>query len=540
MDKNKKTFASGAALLGLVGLTCSALGSVYRILLAHVIGDAGIAYYQLAYPIYSFLTVVATVGIPAAISRQVSMYTAREDYKNARAFFITALRVLCVGGLLAGGALAALSGVMAKAQGVPDAGALILAVAPALWFACLISAFRGYFQGLQQMQPTAVSLGIEEVVKSVCGFALMLLFLHNGSRMAALGALLGIPLAEVAATAYLGVRYVYSRDRWPRLIRQTPQGYAAVGVRDRVRALWKLAIPITLSAAALPLIALLDNLMVINVLKSNGFSQLVAQTRFGLLTGLVAPVVYVPMALANAMQMSLVPTVSASATLGRYTEVEQQARIGIKLAFLVGLPCAVGLYLLGPPLLQILFYKTMADESTLTVATALVRTLGVALCFLIVVQTTNGILQGVGEMRAPLMHLWQGAIIKLGVSYFLMRMPSVHINGAAIGTLCCFLYIALMNLRSVRNILHRPIGLLRRILTPLLASAVMGLLSFGCYRLCLLVLPLWLAFIIAFLAAVFVYLAGILRLRVIGPADCRLLPYGLKLDSWMHRIGWWR
>ncbi len=540
MAKTREMFAGGAALLGLVGLVCSALGSLYRILLAHVIGDTGIAYYQIAYPIYSFLTVVATVGIPAAISRQVSMHIAREDYRNARAFFNTALCALCAGGLLAGGALAALSGVLADVQGVPDAGKLIMAVAPALFLACLISAFRGYFQGLQQMKPTAVSLVIEEIVKSVCGFALMLLYLKSGSRMAALGALLGIPLAELAATIYLGIRYMYLRDHWRRLVSQTPKGYALIGIRKRLIALWKLAVPITLSASILPLIALMDNLMIINVLKANGFSQLVAQTRFGLLTGLVAPVVYVPMALANALQMSLVPSISASASLLRYAEVEQQARIGIKLAFLVGLPFTVGLSLLGPPLLQILFSSTMANESTLALASVLVRTLSVALCFLIVVQTTNGILQGVGEIQIPLMHLWQGAAIKLVVSYFLMQIPSVHINGAAVGTACCFAYIAMMNLYSVRNTLHRPIGLLRCLIVPLLTSAVMGLLSYGCYRLCLLVLPLWLSLIMAFLLAVFVYVYGILRLKVIGPADCRLLPYGLKLDSWMHRIGWWR
>lgn len=540
MSKRRHTFAGGAALLGIVGLSCSALGSLYRIVLAHVIGDAGIAYYQIAYPIYSVLTVVATVGIPAAISRQVSMHIAREDYKNARAFFKTALIALGIGGFLAGGALAALSGVVAAAQGVPDAGTLILAVAPALWLACLISAFRGYFQGLQQMQPTAVSLIIEEVVKSVFGFIFMLLYLQSGSRMAALGALLGIPMAEVAATIYLGIRYAYTRDRWIRLMRQTPTGYKLISVRNRLRALIKLAIPITLSASVLPLIALTDNLMIINILKANGFSQAVAQMRFGLLTGLVAPVVYVPMALANALQMSLVPAVSASASLGRYHEVEQQARIGIKLAFLVALPCMVAFYLLGPPLLQVLFSSTMAQESTMLVARTLIRTLSVALCFLIVVQTTNGILQGVGEIHIPLMHLWQGAAIKVVVSYFLMRMPSVHINGAAIGTASCFMYIALMNLKSVRNILHRPIGLARRLIAPALASIVMGLVSYGCYRLCLLALPIWIGVIVAIVLAIVVYLFIILRLRVINSADCRLLPYGLKLDSWMHRIGWWQ
>ena len=540
MAKSRQTFASGAAILGVTGLLCSALGSVYRIVLAHVIGDVGIAYYQIAYPIYSFLSVVATVGIPAAISKQISTLMAKDDYKNARAFFLTSLQTLCVGGLVASALLALFNGIIAGMQGVPDAGLMVQSVAPALFFSCIISAFRGYFQGMQRMEPTAYSLLIEEVVKSVFGFALMLLWLSSGSRLSAMGALLGIPIAEAAATLYLGIHYLRQRDGFLRQVRQTPQGYGIVPARDRLRTLFKLSVPITLSAAVLPLITLLDNLMVINVLKSNGFSQVMAQTRFGLLTGIVAPVVYVPMALANALQMSLVPSVSASATLRRYHEVEQQSRVGIKLAILLGLPFSVGLCILGPPLLQALFFKTMTDQNTLMAASALVRTLGVALFFLMLAQTSNGILQGMGEMPSPLKHLWQGAFIKLIASYLLMSMPSVHINGAAIGTLLCFAYIAMSNLYSIRKILRRPLDLGKKLIAVIVSGLVMGILVGASYLLLHLFLPFWICVIVGILLGAASYSFLILRLRAIGPEDCRLLPGGLALDSLMHRIGWWK
>ncbi len=540
MATNKQSFAGGAALLGVAGLLCSALGSVYRIILAHFVGDVGIAYYQIAYPIYAFLAVVATVGIPAAISKAVSSHIARDDYRNARAFFLTALQTLLLTGVLASLLLMLFSGFVANVQGVADAGIMVQSVAPALFFACVISAFRGYFQGLQRMEPTGYSLVIEEVVKSVCGFALMLLWLPQGSRLGAMGALWGIPIAEAVATLYLAIRYLNQRDAFLRHVRQTPQGYALTTTNERIKALFALSIPITLSAAVLPLISLLDNLMIINVLKSNGFSQLMAQTRFGLLTGIVAPVVYIPMALANALQMSLVPAVAASATLRRYNEVEQHSRIGIKLAILFGLPFSVGLLLMGAPLLQVLFYKTMLDQNTLTAATAMVRTLAVALFFLMITQTTNGILQGIGETRTPLRHLWQGALIKIVFSYLLMSMPSVHINGAAIGTFCCFAYIALRNLFSIRKILRRPFDVDRKLIATVVAGVVMGILVWGSYRLFLLFLPLWCCVVLGILIGIASYAMLVLRLRALGPEDCRLLPGGMALDSMMHRIGWWK
>jgi stage V sporulation protein B len=534
------SFAGGAALLGVVGLACSALGSIFRILLAHVIGDAGIAYYQIAYPIFSFLAVIATVGIPAAISKQIAYFVAREDYKNAHSFFITSLHTLLIAGLLLSGLMALLSDFISSVQGVPDGGALILSVSPALLFAFVICAIRGYFQGLMRMEPTAHSLVIEEVVKSAAGYALMLLYLSGGTKMAAMGALWGIPIAEACAALYLFVRYLNHRDVLRRFIRQTPKGYAPVSARERLRTLWKLSLPITLSASVLPLVSLLDNLIVINALKAYGFSQAMAQMRFGLLAGIIAPVVFVPMALGNALQMSLVPAVSASAALGRHDEVDQHVRIGVKLALLIGLPCAVGLYLLGPPLLRVLFYKTLADEATMTLATTLVRLLGAAVGFLIMAQTTNGILQGVGDTNSPLTHLLGGAAIKVVLSIGLMSMFTVHITGAAIGTLACFAYIAMINLVRVRKLQKKPFGFERRWLAIILASALMGAAALGSYSLCLLVLPMWLGVVIGILTGIICYAFLILRLRIIGSEDCRLIPGGLWLDSEMHRIGWWR
>jgi stage V sporulation protein B len=155
-------------------------------------------------------------------------------------------------------------------------------------------------------------------------------------------------------------------------------------------------------------------------------------------------------------------------------------------------------------------------------------------------QTTNGILQGVGDTNSPLTHLLGGAAIKVVLSIGLMSMFTVHITGAAIGTLACFAYIAMINLVRVRKLQKKPFGFERRWLAIILASALMGAAALGSYSLCLLVLPMWLGVVIGILTGIICYAFLILRLRIIGSEDCRLIPGGLWLDSEMHRIGWWR
>ena len=534
------TFTRGAALLGGVGLLCSALGSVYRILLASSISADGMAYYQIAYPIYSLLTVIATAGLPTAISKRVSECVAQGDYRNAQYFFQVAFGLLATVGCVAMVAVAALAGPIAVAQGIPGGRLPVLAIAPSLLLISLVSAYRGYFQGLQRMQPTAVSQVVEEVVKFAVGYALAVLWMQRGSMWAAVGALIGIPVSELCALLYMAIRYNRERPQLRGLIRQSPRVQRYAPRRAMRRELWRLALPITIGASVLPLITLLDNVMVINVLKSIGFSQQIAQTRFGLLTGMVSPVVYVPMAVASALQMSLVPTISASAVLQRPHEVEQNAAVGIKLSVLLALPCAAGLWMLGPPLLQTLFPSALMEADNLLAATGLIRAMSIGLMFLIVAQTATGILQGIGFADVPVKNLCKGAVVKVVVSYICLRMPGVNVVGAGVGTACCFAFAALANLRRCYRIIGMRVELKRTLVRPALATGVMSGTVYGVY---VLVRNAWTVgggVLLATLVGIAVYTLCMLRFGVIGSEECRLLPGGIKLEYWMHRIGWWK
>ena len=160
--------------------------------------------------------------------------------------------------------------------------------------------------------------------------------------------------------------------------------------------------------------------------------------------------------------------------------------------------------------------------------------------FLILAQTATGILQGIGFPHLPVRHLLLGTVVKVVVSWFLLRIPGMNVVGAGIGTLACFLVAAVMNLHSVRRIVQLPVRGKDWLLRPLWMTAVMGVIAYGVYRAVLTFAPLWLAVSAGILLGIACYILIGLRFGAINSEDCRFLPGGHKLDYAMRSIGWWR
>ncbi len=207
MGETQKSFAKGAAILGGMGIVSKIIGAAYTIATTYIVGTRGMAYYTTAFPVYTFLLALSSAGLPVAISKMVSERTALNDYQAAHAVFRKAIKAMIGIGLITTIFMIVLSRPIATALGRPDASLAIMAIAPSLFFVAIISAFRGYFQGMRQMMPTAVSQMIEQVGKVVVGLLLAWLWIGKGEIYGAAGAVLGITVSEVFAFAYLFVLY---------------------------------------------------------------------------------------------------------------------------------------------------------------------------------------------------------------------------------------------------------------------------------------------------------------------------------------------
>ncbi|MDL2220329.1 polysaccharide biosynthesis protein [Eubacteriales bacterium OttesenSCG-928-N14] len=537
-ESTKRSFVQGAAVLGAAGIICKIIGALFRVPLGNILSESGMAYYQVAYPIYTTLLMISSAGIPAAISKMVSERVAVDDYRNAHYVYQVSYRMLLLIGLCSMTLLMALSYPIAAGIGMAESYPTLLAIAPSLFFVSVISAYRGYFQGLQMMTPTAISQLIEQIVKLIAGFGLAAAMVGMGELWGAVGAVIGVTLSELVSMAYLFITYGRRSRDIRRQIRSSPRVKSFETQKEVAKKLLTIAVPITIGASIMPLVNLIDTAMVTNVLKAIGYGAEQARSRYGLLTGYVAPIINVPSVLSTALQVSLVPAISALMTRRRADAVRHTAQQGLKLAIIIGLPCAVGLFILAGPITAML-YRTLEYDS-IVLATTLMQVMSIATFLLIMIQTATGIIQGIGRPRIPVRNLAIGAGLKVITTFVLMRYTGLNIVGAPIGTCICYATAAGLNIYYLFYHIGLSVNVGDFLLRPLACTAVMGLSVFGVYMLLSGFIGNSISTLLSVVIGVAIYAVMVMVIGAIKPEDARILPGGAKLDSLMRNLGLWR
>ena len=475
MEKKKGAFVQGAAILGIAGLIVKVIGAAFRIPLANTIGLIGTSYYDTAYPYYSWLLVISTSGLPTAISKMVSERVTLGDYRGAHRVFATAMQILCCIGLLTSILMFFGSDYIARLHMLPEATYCFKALAPALFFVALMCAYRGYMQGMQQMVPTAISQVVEQVGKLVVGLSLAFLLLDKGPEYAAMGALIGVTVSELLALLYVMLSY---RRRWPK-IRARLERSVRREVEPVAGRLIAIALPITIGASISPLSSVVDSALIIRILLKLGYAKETAQTAFSLMRTNVATLTNMPGVLTMALAMSLVPAISAFSAKRDHAGIQDTARLGLKLALIIGLPCAVGLFVLASPILSMLYPNL--TEGELTLAVDLMHTSSIGVIFLSLVQSMTGVIQGMGKPNVPVFNLFIGFVLKVASLLALMNIPQVNIQGAAVSTVVCYAFAGIADTIYVIRRAKLRLGLVDVLLKPVLSSGVMGFVVFMIY-----------------------------------------------------------
>jgi stage V sporulation protein B len=554
MNKTNKSFAKGAAILGGMGFVAKLIGAVYTIATTYIIGTHGMSYYTTAFPVYTFLLAISSAGLPVAISKMVAERTTLHDYKAAHTVFRKAMRSMVIIGLITTALMIGFSRPIATALGRTDASLAIAAIAPSLFFVAIISAYRGYFQGMQRMAPTAISQIIEQIVKVIFGLLLAWLGLRLGKASGvegmdeiygAAGAVLGITISEAFALAYL--LFLYRKRIGSFRVSVKSPNHRKLTRRIGQKLLY-LAAPIIVGACAMPLVQLADTAIISNTLNSMKsivlFGREIAvnpklvDSLFSLLTAYVNPIINMPAVFSMALAMSLVPAISSFRAQNDLTGVSNTAGIGIKLSMLVGLPCSAGLWLLSTPIIHLLFARLEGDN--LIIAGNLLGIMAAAVLFLTILQTMTGILQGLGKTYLPVINLFVGIGVKILISILFIRIPEVNIQGAAYGTLACYAIAALLDVICVLKYAKAKLRIVENFLKPILAVGSMSVIvyfitphvSSGEYS--------RLVTIAIVAAAIVLYLVFTLLFGAINKTDMDYLPGGRRLTAVMIRLKIWK
>ena len=539
-----KSFLAGAAVLGMAGLLCKVIGAVYRIPLSnYILHKEGIAYYQVAYPVYSALLTISSAGLPTAISRMVAERVQEGRERDALSVFRSALYVLFGIGILSCLILALFSKQIASFLGSSNACYALVAIAPALVLVSIMSAYRGYFQGMQNMTPTAVSQIIEQLGKLAAGFPLAAYMMKYGAEYGAAGALLGVSVSEGLALIYMVVhkaRYgseLKSRIRWADE-RCDLTGDGEETARNIIRTLFTIAIPITIGASIMPLVGMTDTMIVINRLQDIGFSEQTATNLYGLFTGNVNTIVNMPQVLTLALSMALVPAITGSLTAKNYRAMRSTVQQGIKLSWMIGMPCCVGLFMLAKPVMRLLYSSYGAED--LNTMAGLLRIMSFAILFLSVVQTTTGILQGLGRVIVPVLTLAIGAVFKVIINYILVGTPAVNIYGAPIGTIVCYAIAGILNTFMICYITRTKFSFSDVIVKPGISVLAMA------FVLALIMLALGdhaesrIFALVGVLIGAAVYGMMLVMTGAITQDDMKIVPGGAHITRLLKRMKMWR
>ena len=519
----KQNFLQGAALLAMATAIVKVIGALYKIPLNAIIGEQGFGYFNTAYEIYNVLLMISTAGLPVAMSRMISQASSLGHYNQVRRIYATARGIFLALGIIGTLLMTVFCRQLAAFQNQPDAWAAIGCLGPCVLLICVMSTFRGFFQGQSNMLPTSISQVLEAVVKLIVGMvaALVIIKMTNSIPLAAGGAILGVTASCIVSSVYLFGCFRKSYKFLPKT-EETVDSYKATA-----KGLLIIAIPITLGSAGLQLLTMLETKIYMGQLLSHGWSQDEADTMRGIY-GMTQTIFNMPCAFITPITISIIPAITAQLTTGDRTAAKATEESAARITGLISMPCAFGLALLAEPVTALLGGYT---GDNLALATKLMAVLGASIAFNAVVLMTTAIMQAHGHVNRPVINMLIGGVLKLAAVYILTGNKSVGIVGTPIGTLSCYVCIAALNIFSIRKLVENPPALVKNLLRPFLAALVMGIFVFAAFmglkyvgitsRLILCGAPIG--------VGVLAYAVAAVKIKVITRSDCLLLPKGEKI-----------
>lgn len=528
---SKDTFLEGALILTFAGVIVKIIGSVNRILLSRLLGGEGIGLYQMAYPIYLLALSISSAGIPVAISIIVAEKVALSDFRGANRVFRIALGLLSITGILFTFLLYFGAGWLIEQHFVRDDRAYyaIIALAPAILFVTMLSSYRGYFQGLQMMTPTAVSQIFEQLFRVVTMIFLAYYLLPFGLEYAAAGASFGAVPGALAGLIVLIYFYWAKRAELKvKIINQsTLQQESSFKIMSRII---KLALPVSLANIMLPVVASIDLFIVPARLEVAGYSVAQATELFGYLTGMAIALINLPTILTSSLAASLVPAVSEAFTLKNDQLIYQRIAMAMRIANLITIPSFIGMYLLATPISQMLYGTPNAGVP--------IAILSVGIVLLGIHQVSTGVLQGLGHTAIPLVNMLIAAVVKIVMSWTLTAMPTLGIQGAAWATNVDFGMAAFLNMYFV----YRYVGFsidVKALAKTVIATLVMGVVVLLTYDyMMLLIFNNTVATLVSISIGGIVYSVGLLLLGGVRQHDIEKIPkFGYQFSSILKKLG---
>ena len=440
----KKSFFSGVLLLSLSTVLVKIVGFAYKIPMLSYLGSVGMGYFHSAYEIYALFCVIATAGLPVALSVLISSALAKGEKHRIKKIFRSGMTAFWIIGIIGMGAMIGFAPWFCRLIQSENAYPCIISISPTVLFVCIASAYRGYFQGYQKMAPTAISQFIEASGKLIFGLLFAHMAVNRGmaASQVAAAAGWGLSLGTGISALYLffeKLRFFDSEQQTESF--RIPQKVPSV--RRIWRSLLKLAIPMTLGASAVSLTKLIDMAMILRRLQTIGLSEVMANEAYGNYTALALSLYGLLPSLVNSIALPLIPILSGAIATGDSERQAQMIRTSYHLTAAVSIPASLGIAAFSKPVLSLLFGN---EPNAVQMAAPLLSMLGISVFLSCMITATNSVLHSYRCVNPPIFSMLMGAMVKIVSAYFLIGMPAVGILGAPISTFLCNLTVVGINL----------------------------------------------------------------------------------------------
>jgi len=337
---------------------------------------------------------------------------------------------------------------IAKLQGNHDVGVIYLAIAPSVFLVCLISAFRGYFQGLQNMIPTAASQIIEQLAKVAAGIVMAVLLIKISVVWAVFGAILAVTVSETVALLFLIGTYLFTDKKVKKAAKDAKKTFIIFKAGLSWSLMWQIlkqAIPVTAMAAIFPFILVFDSMVVINMLTGAGQDHQTATQLFGISSGAVHTMINLPAVLGIAIATAVVPTVSSLLKQNKVEELREKMALAIKITVLISIFFMLFYLVFSKDIIDLLYHKAFVDNpKQLTLASNLMKIESALIMLMSISAVFTAMLQGAGKAKFPLMAIAAGGAVKIAFELAFIKGP-MGIYAVSIGNVLCFCVAATMN-----------------------------------------------------------------------------------------------
>lgn len=526
----KNLFFSGVIILTVANILVKSVGLISKIALNRVVGSIGAGYYSSAYEIYAFLYVISTAGLPVAISIMISKAVASGKIKEANKIFDTSFIVFMTMGLVLSGLMLLFSGRLAEFIGAPETKLCIITIAPTIFFICISSCIRGYFQGFQLMAPTAISQFIEAICKVGVGVSLAL---YAKSKNLPDYTVAAYTVAGVTTGVFLGMVYLYIKK-----LRFKENNYITYSVEEKekyktgsiIRQMLTIGIPVTISSTVLSLTTVFDTLMIQTRLLRGGLDPTTVKIYYGDYTSLVISMFNLPTILLYPIANALVPLISGAVAKGSNERSDKIRSFSMRIIAIIALPCAIGMSVFSAPILRLLMFKNDSVDR----AAPWLSVAAVSVIFLGIISVTNAFLNSAGKQNLPIYSMICGTIIKLIGNLILIE--KIGIIGAPISTMLCYLVASGVNVFFV----VKHVGSLPDIISVFLKPFIGTIASVGMaaifYYAMITIIPSGICTVVAIGIAVLLYATVIIRIKGITEEEICMLPMGDSICKLLKKI----